>query len=340
MKKLVLTLAAILTCIVMKAEEKITVTVAYNGATATVSIPDGAEKYVTCSSGTDSHVQIEQLLTKDNNPNEIEVTYALSGESEDGGFYMKGEYKCTISLEGVTLTNPIGPAINIENGKRIKVAAKEKTVNTLADGSDGKWKACLYGTGHFEFVQKGTLNVTGNTAHAISCKEYMQFKNQTLNINGAKKDGIHCKQYFWMQKAGKITITGAKDDGIQVELDGKTSTGILPDHEDTEADIDEDTGNCYLDDGTLSIKDFGNSAIKTDGQVIINGGTQDYDANAVSENNNPATAITTLRHDDTRRNDTNSEVIYDLTGRLLKDMRKGKIVIVKDGNEIRKVIIK
>ena len=88
-------------------------------------------------------------------------------------------------------------------------------------------------------------------------------KNLTLNITGAKKDGIHCKQYFWMQ-SGTINIKGAEDDGIQVELDGKTSTGILPDHEDTDADIDEATGNCYLDDGTLTIKDLGKSAIKTD----------------------------------------------------------------------------
>lgn len=320
-------IAALMTCMVMTAAEKVKVTVAYNGATATVSIPEAAASYVTCSSGTDSHVKIEQLLTKDNNPTEIEVTYALSGNSEDGGFYMKGEYKCTISLEGVELTNPIGPAIEIENGKRIKVAALEGSVNTLADGADGKWKACIYGTGHFEFVQKGTINVSSKTGHAISCKEYMQFKNQTLNITGAAKDGIHCKQYFWMQKAGKITITGAADDGIQVELDGDTSTGVLPEHEDTEADIDEDTGNCYLDDGTLAISDFGKTAIKTDGQVIINGGTQDFDKTAISENNNPATGIASLRS-----NAVKSEAAYDLNGRQLKAQKKG--VVIQNGKKI------
>ena len=140
-------------------------------------------------------------------------------------------------------------------------------------------------------------------------------------------------------ESGEVSISNTGDDGIQVELDGKTSTGILPDHEDADADIDEDTGNFYQDDGTLSIKDFGKTAIKTDGQVIINGGTQDYDASAVSENNNPATAITVLRQDDTRQNNTKDEVIYDLTGRLLKDMRKGKVVIIKKDNEIKKVIV-
>ena len=56
--------------------------------------------------------------------------------------------------------------------------------------------------------------------------------------------------------------------------------------------------------------------------------------------NNPATAIT-VRSDDTRANDTTGgEVIYDVTGRQLKDIRKGQIVIIRHGSEIRKVIIK
>ncbi|MBO4892044.1 MAG: carbohydrate-binding domain-containing protein [Prevotella sp.] len=338
MKKLVLMISALMACMVVGAAN--VVTIEYNGATATVTIPGDLAAYVTCSSGTSSHVQLVQSdAVADGAPGEI--TYQLSGSSDDGGFEMKGSYKCTVKLMGVTLNNPSGPAINVDNGKRIELNAnKDGGANTLSDGANGDWKACVYTKGHFELKGKGTLNIVGNTAHAISSKEYMQVKNLTLNITGAKKDGIHCKQYFWMQ-SGTITIKGAEDDGIQVELDGKTSTGILPDHEDTDADIDEDTGNCYLDDGTLTIKDLGKSAIKTDGQVIISGGKQDYDTNAVSENNNPATAITVVRSDDTRANDTTGgEMIYNVTGRQLKDIRKGQIVIIRHGSEVRKVIIK
>jgi len=332
MKKLVLMITALMTFMVVRAANKITVTVTYDKKTetATVSIPEEASSYVICKSGSDSHVKIEQLLTKENNTDEIEVTYALSGESNDGGFYMKGEYKCTISLNDVTLNNPSGPAIDIDNGKRIELnAGKEGVVNKLSDGTDGNWKACIYAKGHFELKGKGTLNVIGNTAHAISCKEYMRVKNLTLNITGAKKDGLHCQQYFWMEK-GTVNISGAQANGIKVELDGKTSTGVYPDHEN--GDEDEDTGNCYLDDGTLTISDCGGSVIWTDGEVVISGGTQNYDASKVSENN--ATAITTLQ------NDINSiETFYDLNGRQLTGPRKG-IVIIKKGNEIRKAIIK
>ena len=320
-------------CLVVRAANKITVTVTYDKKTetATVSIPEEASSYVICKSGSDSHVKIEQLLTKENNTDEIEVTYALSGESNDGGFYMKGEYKCTISLNGVTLNNPSGPAIDIDNGKKIKLSVADKTQNTLTDGFNGDWKACLYAKGHFEFVQKGTLNVTGNTAHAISCKEYMQVKNLTLNITGAKKDGLHCQQYFWMQ-SGTVNISGAQANGIKVELDGKTSTGVYPDHEN--GDEDEDTGNCYLDDGTLTINECGGSVIWADGEVVINGGKQNYDATKVSQNN-AATGIAPLQNEDP----ASVETFYDLDGRQLTGLRKG-VVIIKKGNEIRKAIIK
>lgn len=339
MKKLVLMITALMICMVVRAANKITVTVTYDKKTetATVSIPEEASSYVICKSGSDSHVKIEQLLTKENNTDEIEVTYALSGESNDGGFYMKGEYKCTISLNGVTLNNPSGPAIDIDNGKKIKLSVADKTQNTLTDGFNGDWKACLYAKGHFEFVQKGTLNVTGNTAHAISCKEYMRFKNQTLNILGAVKDGIHCKQYFWMEK-GTINISGVADDGIQVELeDDEDYTGILPDHEfkdeDANIEYDENSGNCYQDDGTLTIGACGSYVIHVDGEIITNGGKSNYDTTAVKEDHK-TTAITTLQ------NDINStETFYDLDGRQLTGLRKG-VVIIKKGNEIRKAIIK
>ena len=337
MKKLVLMITALMACMVVGAAN--VVTVEYNGATATVTIPGDLAAYVTCSSGTSSHVKIEQLLTDENNPDKIEITYELHGSSDDGGFEMKGSYKCTVKLTGLTLNNPTGPAINIDDGRRIELnAGKEGVINTLTDGTDGNWKACIYAKGHFELKGKGTLNVTGNTAHAISCKEYMQFKNQTLNILGAVKDGIHCKQYFLMEK-GIINISGVADDGIQVELvDDEAYTGILPGHkfEDEDADIeyDENTGNCYQDDGTLTIGTCGGYVIHVDGEIVTNGGTSDYDATSVKEKHKTSTGIMTLP------NDINScEVIYDLTGRQLKDIRKGQIVIIKKDNEVRKVII-
>ena len=331
MKKLVLMITALMICMVVRAAN--VVTIEYKGATATITIPDELAAYVTCSTGTSSHVKLVQSDdVADGAPGEI--TYQLSGSSDDGGFEMSGKYKCTVKLAGLTLTNPKGAAININNKKRIELNASKETTNTLADGADGDWKACIYAAGHFELKGKGTLNVVGNNAHAISCKEYMQVKNLTLNITAAKKDGLHCQQYFWMQ-SGTVNISGVKDDGIQVEVKDETPTEIFPEHEN--GDDDEDTGNCYLDDGKLTISDCGGAPIKVDGKVVYNGGTQNFDKTAVSENNFTPTGITTLRNDVT----SGEAVIYDLNGRRIDmlDGRKGVFIIRKD-NEIRKVIVK
>ena len=241
------------------------VSVEYSGTTAKVFVAGNVAQYVSATvSG--AHVTIFQTNTDaiDND----EITYQLSGTSTDGEFALSGSYKCTVSLAGLTMTNPSGAAINIANGKRIQISAKEGTVNTLTDGADGTQKACIYSKGQLQLQGKGTLNVVGKTAHAIKSGDYITVKNLTLNITGAVKDGISCNEYFQM-KSGTVTISGVGDDGIQADLDGTTSTGETTDHED------EDSGNIYLEDGTLTVTVTGQATkgIKAAGDMKVSGGT-------------------------------------------------------------------
>ena len=238
-----------------------TVAVNYDGSTATVTVSGDCAPYITTTvSG--AHVSIVQGDVTD------EVTYVLSGSSSDGEFYMEGSYKATLHLNGLTLTNPSGAAINIQDGKRIDVKVEEGTENTLTDCANGDQKACLVIKGHAEFKGKGTLNVYGNTKHGIKTGEYMQVKNCTINVLSAVGDGIHANEYFLME-SGTINISGVGDDGLQTELDGTTNTGETTDHED------EDSANIYLEGGTITI---GNSAaggkgINADGGLVISAGT-------------------------------------------------------------------
>ncbi len=240
------------------------VSVTYEGTTAHVAIAGNVAKYITATvSG--AHVSIVQSEDVAD-----EITYTLSGASTDGEFYLEGQYKSTVELNGLTLTNvnPLwsGAAVHVQNGKRMNVKVITGTTNTLVDSPSGDHKGCLYVKGHAEFKQKGTLNVVGNVKHAIKAGEYIEIKNATINVTAAAGDGISCNQYFLME-SGTVNISGTADDGIQCDLDGTESTGELTDHED------EDTGNMYITGGTITVNCDGIAAkgIKAEGDINIGG---------------------------------------------------------------------
>ena len=108
----------------------------------------------TCSG---AHVTIQQTNSDAVDGNEI--TYQLSGTSSNGSLTLTGEYKCSISLDGLTLTNPAGAAISIANSKRIQISAKKDTENTLADCAEGSQKACIYSKGQLQLQGNGTLHI-------------------------------------------------------------------------------------------------------------------------------------------------------------------------------------
>lgn len=238
--------------------------VAYDGSSALVTVAGNVAQYVTPTvSG--AHVSIAQ-----SDDVAEEITYTLSGTSTDGEFYMSGSYKTTVELNGLTLTNatPVysGAAVHIQNGKRIKMKVVTGTTNTLVDAAGGSQKGCLYIKGHAEFAQKGTLNITGNVKHGIKTGEYITLKNATINVLSAVGDGINCEQFFQMT-SGTINIQGVGDDGIQCDVED-TATGETTDHED------EDSGNVYIEDGTLTVNVTADAAkgVKCEGDMRISGG--------------------------------------------------------------------
>ena len=247
-----------------------TVSVVYSGTTAKVYVAGDIAHLVTPAvSG--AHVSIAQSTDVAE-----EITYSLEGSSTDGEFYTTGSYKATVELRGLTLVNatPVysGAAVCIMNGKRIDLSVKSGTVNELTDcaspSTDLEQKSALYCKGHLELKGKGTLTVNGKYAHGIKSAEYMTMKNADITVAAAVKDGISCDEYFLME-SGTLTIKGVGDDGIQCDLDGTTNTGETTDHED------EDSGNIYINGGTLNITTTaaGGKAIKADSTLVVNDGT-------------------------------------------------------------------
>lgn len=238
------------------------VRVIYDGETSHVMVPYNLISNLEVKT-TGGHVSIVQDDTI-----EEEITYTLSGSSNNGSFYMNGNYKATVVLDGVTLNNPDSAAINIRNGKRIALVLTDGTTSTLSDGKNGSQKACLAVKGHTEIDGGGTLNITGNSSHAFWGKEYVQLKKGagTINILGAVGDGFNVNQYF-QQNGGTVNISGVGDDGLQVSFKTDDNDNVIPTSEDS-----DNTGEVLFKGGTLTITTTasGSKGIKAAGPITVN----------------------------------------------------------------------
>ncbi len=230
------------------------INIKYNGGTATVSIPS---KIKDVTSDVKGASVVLTSATAD-----AEYVYRVEGKSSDGSLTIKGDYKLTLQLAGVELTNAHGgPAIDVQCGKRIAVELVDGTINRLSDAAGGTHKGALYFKGHAEFEGKGTVFVTGKTKHAISAKEEIELKNTTgtINILGAVSDGIHCGKgnkskghnYFRM-KGGIVNIQGVGSDGVD----------------------SDDYGVIRIEGGSISVNvPVDGTGLKADSLILIKGGS-------------------------------------------------------------------
>lgn len=262
------------------------VKIVYEGSAATVDIPAYLTDVTYATDG--ANVTITATNTA------REYCYVVSGTSSNGSLTINGSYKLTLCLAGLDLTSTTGAAIDVECGKRIDVILKEGTVNTLKDAANGSQKAAFYTTGHPEFSGAGTLNVTGQTKHAIAAKEYLLVKKSagTINVLSAVSDGIHCgkgkagnEHNYFQMNGGTVTISGAGSDCIDTDDYGcaKINGGTLT------LNVSATDGTGLKCDSILTMSG-GNVAITIDGEIsegiracyaaYFNGGTLTETANA------------------------------------------------------------
>ena len=198
----------------------ITITFSETGVSST-SLPEGVT--ATINGG---HIVINSTIGK--------MGYQIKGSCSNGSLKIYSEKKFRLLFGGVTLTNPTGPAINIQSGKTVYASIVNGTTNTLCDGatysapvvgSDGEaedQKGTIFSEGQiiFDGYTNGTgiLNVTSHGGHAISSDDYIMVRGGNINILSAAKDGFRTKDKFIIgrAKAYSPTITiNATSNGIE-----------------------------------------------------------------------------------------------------------------------------
>ncbi|HCS88357.1 MAG TPA: hypothetical protein DIW30_08250 [Bacteroidales bacterium] len=220
------------------------------------------------------------------------VQYVLSGSCSDGSFKVYSDNKFVLQLNGLTLHNPSGPAINIQKGKTMESDGgyPHKSVfvlltgtNTLSDGSnysqsvtvdgtDEDQKACFFSEGQLIFSGSGTLNITGNNRHAVRSDDYIRLRNSvTINATAIGEDAINGNEYLIVDGGTySLSVSAAKGKGFKADTiliaGGTTSiTCTGSSAEGIEADY------LTINDGQVEClaKDDGINAAKS---IVINGG--------------------------------------------------------------------
>ncbi len=279
---------------------KNTVTIAYNGASATVTTTNDAILYNVSG----AYVTID-MATNDVDKTEIKV----SGTSTDGALKVYGGSKYMLTLDGVSLTSQKGPAINSQCKKRIYVNVADGTENALVDASkytddpyylgtatadDEDRKGCFFSEGNLIFSGTGVLQVTGNKKHGLVTDGYLYVRpGVTIVVNDAAKNAIHVKgdddDDIGVRIMGGLIYansSGEAGKGIKCDMKVEVMGGQLQlntsgeayydtDDQDTSsgAGIKTDT-DVYISGGTLTLKATGKGGkgINCDGNLYISGG--------------------------------------------------------------------
>ena len=235
-------------------------------------------------------------VTVNNTGGEV-LIYELTGTTANGFFKVYGAKKQAIVLNGASITNPDGAALNNQNKKRTFIVIKGS--NKLSDSESAAYaqegeedlKAVLFSEAQLIFSGSGLLTVNAlnkQDKSAIATDDYIRLMdNPTIKVNSgsAAGHGFKGKDYVQLSSGSLVVKTAAalkkgitSDDYVLVEGGTHTVTvtgGVAYDEEDAEysgtAGVKAD--NYFaMTGGSLTIENTGN------GGKGINAGSYDFDA--------------------------------------------------------------
>ena len=161
-----------------------------------------------------------------------EADYKLQGTSDNGCFKIYGSRKYNLYLDGVSLTNGSGAAINSQCKKRARIFVNDGTVNTLTDAakyttvSGEDEKGTIFSEGQMIFEGTGKLVVNALYKHAICSDDYVEFRDATIEVARAASDAVHVNDSV-IVKGGNLVLNPQGDgidcDGYVKLLGGKVN---------------------------------------------------------------------------------------------------------------------
>ncbi len=189
------------------------VEVTYTGNMATVVNPFAFDSVAVNIDG--AKVTVTSQTTK-------EIDYGLQGASDNGCFKIYGSRKYNLYLNGVSLANANGAAINSQCKKRARVFVNEGSVNTLTDAakyttvSGEDEKGTFFSEGQVIFEGNGKLVLNALNKHAVCSDDYIEVRGATVEVASAAGDAIHVNDSV-IVKGGTLVL---KSQGDGIDCDG------------------------------------------------------------------------------------------------------------------------
>ena len=226
-------------------------------------------------------------------PSKKKMLFVLQGSTSDGGVKFYGENKFEVMLDGVTINNPTGPAINSQNKKRMFLVLNDDTDNSLSDGTsytaygDEDMKGTIFSEGKILLSGNGKLSVTSNCKHSIASDDYVLIRpGVNVSISNNAGSGIKAKDGATIL-GGVVNIEVAADGAKGISSDscivvrGGRTTVITHGNEliegtDTTSAACIKCDSAYEQDGgivRLQSEGSGGKGINAGGDVVISGGS-------------------------------------------------------------------
>ena len=162
-----------------------TISIHFDGETPTVT---GAVSGVTVQAD-GNHITVVNISGP--------VQFTVSGQTTNGSLKFYGDKRFQLLLNGASITNPNGAAINNQGSKSMYVVLAEGTVNQLQDGTDyvmvdeEDQKAALFSEGQIIFSGAGTLNVIAEGRGGIRSDDYIRIRpGVKINVYSSALDGL------------------------------------------------------------------------------------------------------------------------------------------------------
>lgn len=209
------------------------------------------------------------------------VNYVLKGTSTNGMFKVASSTNSFgIVLNGLSLINNDGPAIDIESSVDVSIHLVGTTNNRLIDNSayastSESATGTVYSTGNLTLAGSGSLILKGYAKHAIASAAGVWVSQGNITVSAAYKDGIHSSTYFRMS-GGTLNISSTND-GIECEDGNMLISGGTLQVTSTTEDVKalKAGGTITVTGGTIGLTVSGNQSkgFKSSGETVLSGGT-------------------------------------------------------------------